>query len=128
VQFSALSNTFKLAGQYSVRQMISHEIEKEMLRRHEGTADQEASEINQKSKTKGKAKPEEARYLKLAYRCARQSCTDRIQCDRPRPLEAVSEKIATDFFGRAVVSKQYDADMDTTTGMACMGVASSTAR
>ncbi|KAI8577410.1 hypothetical protein K450DRAFT_252301 [Umbelopsis ramanniana AG] len=94
VQFSAQSSTSKLAGQYSVRQMISHEIEKELLRRHEGTADQEASEINQKSKTKAKAKPEEV---------------------RPKPLEVVSEKIATDFFGRAVVSKQCDTDMDTTT-------------
>lgn len=63
MQFSAQGNISKLAGQYSVRQMISHEIEKELLRRHEGTADQEASEMSQNSKTKAKAKAkrEEAR-------------------------------------------------------------------
>ena len=43
--------------------------------------------------------------------------TDRIQYIRPKAIEVVSEKIATDFFGRAVVAKQQDTDMDTTTGM-----------
>jgi hypothetical protein len=43
--------------------------------------------------------------------------TDRIQHIRPKVIEIVSEKIATDFFGRAVVAKQQDTDMDTTTGI-----------
>lgn len=42
---------------------------------------------------------------------------DHIQYVRPKAIEVVSEKIATDFFGRAVVAKQQDIDMDTTTGM-----------
>ncbi|KAH8554492.1 P-loop containing nucleoside triphosphate hydrolase protein [Umbelopsis sp. PMI_123] len=91
VQFSSQSSTLKLAGQYSVRQMIAHEIEKEILRRHEGAADKDASNISQKSKSKTK--------------------TDET---RQPSLQVVSEKIATDFFGRAVVSKQDDTNMDTT--------------
>jgi hypothetical protein len=36
---------------------------------------------------------------------------------RPKPLEIDAQKVATDFFGRAVVSKPIDTNMDDATGI-----------
>lgn len=116
MQFSALNNPFKLAGQYSVRQMIAHEIEKELLRRHEVVEDRTAAAT---AKHKGKPNAQDVRYHYHLIHC--NSIVHFVLIIHRHfsapPLEVVTEKVATDFFGRTVVSKPVDTDMDDMTGM-----------
>lgn len=93
ILFSSTGGSSKLAGQYSIRQLISHEIEAELLRRHEHAADKLATTTKDSKKTAAAAAKESIKP----------------------PQQIPAEKLATDFFGR-VVTKPTDMDVDSVTG------------
>ncbi|KAJ2962123.1 hypothetical protein NQZ79_g2691 [Umbelopsis isabellina] len=94
ILFSPTSGSSKLAGQYSIRQLISHEIEAELLRRHEHAADKIATNTKDNKKTAAVTAKESSKP--------------------PQPI--IVEKLATDFFGRIVTKPTEMEDVDSLTG------------